>query len=624
MPRTRRQQLNFPINIRELTVAKVEDITAGMRRITLTGDQLGAFTTEDGIAVPALRNEGFDDHVKVIVPGPGQEHPVPPVQVEGHLDWNPEAGRPTGKDYTPRRWDPEAGEIVLDFVRHSHGFASTWVAGVHEGDSAWIAGPKESALLPTDVDWMLVVGDETALPAIGRLVEELPNGMRAQVFIEVADPSHQVPLARREGVEVTWLHRGSAAPGTTDLLEQAVRNAEWWPGEVYAWAAGEAITLKPLRAHLKHERRVPADCLEVTGYWRRSSVQADASGIPVEVEVDQDDERIDALVDLTSPVVLRAAATIGLLEELDRGRTSLAALASQLGVHPRPLAALLRFLRAAEVIAPDEADPALQSLDAPVALAPLGVTLAQDEELLEELRTDGPGAFLDLLPADLLHLLRTGAPAPRADGRLAAEVIASGDPLAVAHRQHRGESAVRVSPTIALHHDWSAHDTVTVLGASAPETATKLLREFPHLQVRLIDLPSVLAAAVDGLDEGLRDRITLIEQSPLAPLTQPVGDAVLVVRLLDQLNDVDAVHVLENVADALDEAALLVVELTLEADEEVHDHDAELDLQLLTAFGSGVRAPAAFEALFSHAGLTPRAPGAQSIGWDLTLWQLMR
>ncbi|NEE10289.1 siderophore-interacting protein, partial [Streptomyces sp. SID7499] len=109
---------------------------------------------------------GFDDHVKFFF-ADGDEPPVLPGQNVSSLDW-PADARPIAKDYTPVRYDPEAGEIDFDFVRHEGGVASSWAQAVKPGEVTWIAGPKMSHGHPEGADWLLVIGDETALPAIGR------------------------------------------------------------------------------------------------------------------------------------------------------------------------------------------------------------------------------------------------------------------------------------------------------------------------------------------------------------------------------------------------------------------------------------------------------------------------
>ncbi len=131
---------------------------------------------------------------------------VLPRQQVSSLDWSD--GRPVAKDYTPVRHDPEKGEIDFDFVRHDGGVASTWAENAVPGDSAWIAGPKMSHSHPEGADWILVVGDETALPAIGRWLAEMPEGTKARVFVEVG----RTATARSCPPRPT--PRSSGSPGT--------------------------------------------------------------------------------------------------------------------------------------------------------------------------------------------------------------------------------------------------------------------------------------------------------------------------------------------------------------------------------------------------------------------------
>lgn len=266
MPKLRRETTTHLAVLRELTVVAVEDVSPRMRRLGLSGPSLAAHVV-DGVEVPAFTSPGFDDHVKVFVPLEGADRPVLPRQRADGLDWTTEGTRPIGKDYTPRRVSPE--RVDLDFVRHGHGLASTWAEQAGVGDPAWIAGPTVGQGPPYDVDWFAVAGDETALPAIGRLLEELPAGVRAEVVVEVADADEEQRLESAADVSVRWLHRDGAEPGTTTLLADAVTELPWHDGRVYAWMAGESTAARAVRTHWRSERAVPRDCLDVTGYWRR-------------------------------------------------------------------------------------------------------------------------------------------------------------------------------------------------------------------------------------------------------------------------------------------------------------------------------------------------------------------
>ncbi|MFT3861497.1 SIP domain-containing protein [Micropruina sp.] len=579
MPRTRRQLVTFPINVRALTVSRVVDVTPGLRRITLTGDQLGAFTTADGIAVPALRNEGFDDHVKIIVPELGESEIRPPRQVEGHLDWSDASA---AKDYTPRRWDPAARELDLEFVRHGTGPAAAWVERVRPGDPAHIAGPKASVLLPEGVDWLLIGGDETALPAIGRLIDDLPANAKAQIFVEVADATHQVPLpglASRPGVRLTWLHRNGAEPGTGDVLERAIKAADWWPGQPYCWVAGEALTLKPIRAHFKYDRAVPPDCFEVVGYWRRREVLVDDSGVET-IAPDDSFARLHALLETTAPVALRAAVTLGLIQRLEAGPATADALAAELGLQPAATNALLRYLTAIEVLRADGDR---------FALAELGLELVDSETLERDFGLGGPGDLLELTVPGLVEHVRTGTDAG------AGQALAADAELSAGFRDVCGDEATWYAPSIVQHWDWAAYPAITVTGAGTPETVAALLDLHPALAVTAsIAVPAQLATP-----------------------------ALLVVQALDQLPDGAAGARLAGLV-ALAESAdadLVLVERVLDVDD-VHDHDAELDLRLRVAFGSGVRTLPEWRALLASVGL-PDVEGID-IGWDLRLWALCR
>ncbi len=108
--------LRLPIVLRELDVVAVSDVSPKMRRITLAGPQLGRFS-KDGFALPEFRSEGPDDHVKLLLPHPETGELVLPRQADGVLDWNV-AGKPVGRSYTPRAYDPQSGVLHIDFVLH--------------------------------------------------------------------------------------------------------------------------------------------------------------------------------------------------------------------------------------------------------------------------------------------------------------------------------------------------------------------------------------------------------------------------------------------------------------------------------------------------------------------------
>ncbi|OSC73161.1 SIP domain-containing protein [Streptomyces sp. WA6-1-16] len=601
--RNPRPVVTFPIVLRELTVLRVADVTPGMRRVTLGGEQLRAFH-RDGLDLPALRSEGFDDHVKFFF-ADGDAPPVLPGQNVSSLDW-PADARPIAKDYTPVRYDPEAGEIDFDFVRHEGGVASSWAQAVKPGEVTWIAGPKMSHGHPEGVDWLLVIGDETALPAIGRWLAEMPAGTRARVFIEVGEESHRQELPTEADATVTWLTRDGAPAGSTDLLERAVRSMEWLPGEVYVWAAGEAVTLKGIRRHLSAERGVPRERTHITGYWRRTEPDPVAGAGQAE---DDAHERLHELTDLAPGFAIRAAVTLGLFDLVRDGVSGPAELARRTGAEPSLLGALLTYLVAIGLL---EADGDGHRLTA------VSEELVEDDHSSDEYHLGGAQAAMDLSLAGLPHTLRTGGPGYRtADGDRVATAMLADERLAGGARAAVEEEARWVAPGVSGAYDWASVTSLTAGGHGVGTLVNALVKAHPALRVRITALPSELRV--------LREEILDTDVAPrveLSPRTGPVphgGSTVLVSRLLERLADEDAVLALSEAAGALPaDGTLLLVEQTRPA---APDEDAALQhLRLACLFGSGLRSQEELEALTERAGLRIRR--REDVGWDHRLWVL--
>ncbi|MFC7976933.1 SIP domain-containing protein [Streptomyces cinereoruber] len=614
--RSPRSVVTFPIVLRELTVLRAENLTPGMRRLTLGGPQLDAFV-KDGLELPALRTEGFDDHVKFFFADETGRLVLPRQQVSS-LDWSD--GRPVAKDYTPVSHDPEKGEIVFDFVRHDGGVASTWAENAAPGDSAWIAGPKMSHSHPEGADWILVVGDETALPAIGRWLAEMPEGTKARVFIEVGEDSHRQELPTKADAEIVWLSRNGAPAGTTDLLEQAVRAADWLPGTVFAWVAGEAVTLKGIRRHLATERGVPREQTHITGYWRRTApaVPAAAEALPdapAVTEEDEDDahERLHELTDLAPPYAIRTAVTLGVFDLVDRGVRNAAELARGAGAHPATLRALLDYLVGIELLATDG--------EGNYSLTPISEELVEDDHSAEEYHLEGAEAAFDASLSGLLHTVRTGKAGYRTlAGRTLTEEMARESRIADTARAAVEDEARWIAPGVLRAHDWPSVTELTATGHGVATVVETLVKEFPELRARIVAMPSVLRVLREAIiDEELLPRIDLVAGSGAVP----AGTRTLLMsRQLEWQDDEDAAHTLSEAAASLAaDGTLLLVEQVATGDPE--DMEAVLHhLRLKCAFGSGVRDAGEIEALAARAGLTVRSRA--DVGWDHRLWTLER
>jgi NADPH-dependent ferric siderophore reductase len=222
-------------------VLRAEWVTPRMRRIVLGGPDL--------VDLPA--GEFADEYVKLLFPDEGHE-------------------RPALRSITVRRWDGEPAELTIDVVDHGpEGLAGPWAAEAVPGDEILLRGPGGGYSPRTDVDWHLLVGDESALPAIAAALERLPAGVAAHAFVEVADKDEEQPLPTAADLSVVWVHRDAAPSDPGDALVDAVRGA-WLPaGSPQAFLHGEAGMVKALRRHLRTERGVARELLSASGYWRR-------------------------------------------------------------------------------------------------------------------------------------------------------------------------------------------------------------------------------------------------------------------------------------------------------------------------------------------------------------------
>jgi NADPH-dependent ferric siderophore reductase len=616
MPKTSRRLTVHPPTLRDVEVARVTDLTPGMRRITLTGAQLREFTSANGFAQPAFDSSGFDDNIRLVFCHPGQTEPVLPVQKEQGLDL-PRDPRPLSKVYTVRRWDPAAGELDIDFVKHGIGVGTTWAYRTRPGDRIHLYGPSASRALPDDAGWLLVAGDETALPAIARLLDELPDDARAQVFVEVADDAHRLELRALPDVEVTWLVRGGAEAGTTTLLVDAVRSSGWWDGRPFAWLAGEHTAVRDLRRHLAEDRGLPKEDIDFAGYWRRGEVVAlEADGaVPDPAKSMTPFERLHELTELIRPIAIRTAVELGVPELISRGVTSVAELAARTASDERALGKLLRYLRAVDILT--------ETAPGRYGLTPVGEVLT-NEFVADTLHPAGVAGREALGIHGLTESIRTGRPSyASVTGQTFAEVRAEQD-----YEDRYLERLARFQPALAepiARSDLLAgvrHLVIHSGGAGAQ--AREFVAVYDDLRVTICALP----AQADWLrrdlpaslpDERQRARVSVIEQSVFEP--GPASDAVFISRAFKALPDADAAHALRRASEnLLAGGRVLLVEDTFAND--LDEHDGEADLIALTCHGSGLRTAAELDAVIARAALVRRA--THTVGWGTTVHELVR
>lgn len=249
------ERIRHDLSFRIARVVDKERITPRLVRVTLHDPDFARF-----------RSASYDDHVKLFFAGTGETLQMPVAGPDGLQFTGP---RPEGRDYTPRSFDPDRAEVVIDFVLHGEGPAASWAAAATLGDTVGVGGPRASFVVHGEYDWYLLAGDETALPAISRRIEELPGGARIFAFIEVADLHERQAIKTEGDLHLRWVYRSEG-----ENLLQAVRTAPLPAGIGYAFVAGESAASAAIRAHLVAEGLDPG-FVKAAGYWRSGEADFD-------------------------------------------------------------------------------------------------------------------------------------------------------------------------------------------------------------------------------------------------------------------------------------------------------------------------------------------------------------
>lgn len=245
--------------MRTLQVSAVRRVVPNIVRVTLTGPELVGFSSD-----------GPTDHVKVFFPDPGTGIlTLPEVGPDGIR--RGAEGVVISRDYTPRAVRP--GELDLDIVVHGvDGPASAWAELAKVGDDLGIAGPRGSRLAPEGIERLLVVADETALPATGRWLELLPDVPVTALFHvvdETVEGYFDATAAAR--LDAEWITHADGH----QQLDESLRSLGRIDASTFVFMAGEADMLVPLRRYLRHELFLPAEQVSASGYWRRGVVNLD-------------------------------------------------------------------------------------------------------------------------------------------------------------------------------------------------------------------------------------------------------------------------------------------------------------------------------------------------------------
>lgn len=213
----------------QATVTRTQQVTSKMRRITFGGAGLSDFETS-----------GSPDE-RVLV-----GFPLDP---------------PHARSYTVRRWQPSKNELEIDFVLHGHGGVALWAENAQPGETVHLSTASGWFKPPAECDWLLLVADHAALPAIGRILEEAPDGLPIHLIAQVPAPSEQQTFTTRADAHYRWIDEA-------DSLLAELAAIPLPRGDGYIWCAVEAATARRIRAHLRRTSEIPAPRMHVMGYWR--------------------------------------------------------------------------------------------------------------------------------------------------------------------------------------------------------------------------------------------------------------------------------------------------------------------------------------------------------------------
>lgn len=300
-----------PFRLFAVEVLRLRRLSASFLRVTFAGEDLDTFA-----------DNGFDQRIKLVVPlASGGIHDMP-TGPEWYARWRalPAERRNPIRTYTVRAVRPFVQEVDVDLVLHGDtGPASRWASTAQPGDAAGLIGPDAryggvhggvEFRPPPDAGAMLLAGDETAVPAIGGVLERLPSDARGEALLEVPVAGDAYGVEAPRAVRVTWLARDGAEHGSLLLpavqaaavrllgtkppparhggaLEDVAGDDVLWQvpteterdrpaaGELYAWLAGEAGVIKALRRHLV-ERGVDRRSVAFMGYWRHGRPEGDS------------------------------------------------------------------------------------------------------------------------------------------------------------------------------------------------------------------------------------------------------------------------------------------------------------------------------------------------------------
>ncbi len=247
----------------ELTVSRKEYITPHYIRVFLTGND-----------VEQIANTTVGVHNKIFIPPRGINKVYFPKLNSGTKQWivQSEELRPSMRTYTHRGIDLDKKEIWIDFVAHGvEGVASEWAINAQIGSvlGVMMKGRKKE-LYPKAENYVLI-GDATAIPVLGAILEDLSETAKGICIIEVHSKEDEQLLQTNANIQFIWLHNKN--PQNESKLPEAVKKLFLPEKNRYAYVAAEFSAVKKIRHYLRDEQNWQRQEFSAISYWKAGETE---------------------------------------------------------------------------------------------------------------------------------------------------------------------------------------------------------------------------------------------------------------------------------------------------------------------------------------------------------------
>lgn len=238
-------------------VVEISDLNPRLRRIVFS------ITALDDLELPTAG----DTAVGMYFPDPGEHRAAAMENRDGVWAYYDVEPMPEGRNYSVRFIDRATALMTIDFVIHDHGVATLWAQRAETGDEVAMSYARSWYRPEDSTDWQLLVADLAGLPALARIMEELPPKPQATVIVEVCDHDDLAYLPQRDDIEVIAKVGSGNGYGESKLADAVAQFAPGG-GRGYCWFAAEAKASRAVRKHFRKEYGWKADQCDIIGYWR--------------------------------------------------------------------------------------------------------------------------------------------------------------------------------------------------------------------------------------------------------------------------------------------------------------------------------------------------------------------